>query len=219
LVLFEECRLEETREGRPVAGVLLAAGASSRMGSNKLFLSLDGESLVRRALRSAREAQLDPVVVVLGSEADRVRAELADPACAFVVNPDPARGIHTSLAAGIAALPPDAEAVVVLLADMPFVTGRMIGTLIETYRKSRAKIVTSEYGDAQAPPTLYGRGLFGELLAADRGCGKSVLARYAGEIERVHWSAAALADLDRPEDYERARAELEARKAECAPIS
>ncbi len=209
--------MDESQKRRPVAGVLLAAGASSRMGSNKLFLSLEGESLLRRALRSALEAKLHPVIVVVSPGADRVRAELSDRACSLVENPDPSRGMHTSLAAGIAALPTESAAAVVLLADMPLVTGRMIGALVERYRGGGAKLVISEYGGVQAPPTLYDRALFEELLGADRGCGKSVIARHAGEAERMRWPAAALADLDRPEDYERFRTELEARKTECAP--
>src|SRR5690242_19862228 len=88
-----------------VAGVVLAAGSSSRMGVNKLVLPLGGTTVLRRALTTAVDAGLDPVLVVLGHEPERARAELAGLPCTPVVNPDHARGINTSLRAGIRAVP------------------------------------------------------------------------------------------------------------------
>ena len=87
-----------------VAGVVLAAGLSTRMGRNKLLLEVGGEPVVGRAVRSARDAGLDPVLVVVGHEADRVRAAIADLPVTTVTNPEPARGIHTSLRVGFQAL-------------------------------------------------------------------------------------------------------------------
>jgi molybdenum cofactor cytidylyltransferase len=198
----------------PVAGVILAAGPSTRMGENKLLLRLDGETVLGRAVRHAIAAGLDPVIVVLGHEAERARGELAGLPCLPVLNPDYALGLNASARAGIAAVPARARAAVVLLADMPFVTDRMISTLVERYRDSDAPLVTSEYGDVQAPPTLYDRCLFAEIGAAEgEGCGKRVVRRHRGEAAAVGWPAAALTDLDRPEDYERVKAELQAGKA------
>jgi molybdenum cofactor cytidylyltransferase len=197
--------MQSDRAG-PVAGIVLAAGFSTRMGQNKLLLRLDGESILRRAVRRALSAGLDPVIVVLGHEAERGRDELAELAVHPVVNPDPSRGIRTSRQAGIAAVPAQACAAVLLLADMPFVTEEMIAALVRRYRESAAPLVISEYGGAQAPPTLYDRSLFPELLAAEGDEGaKRVIQRHAREAVAVAWPAAALADVDRPEDYERLR--------------
>jgi len=102
-----------------VAGILLAAGAATRMGQNKVLLELEGETLLRRSVRTARAAGLDPVLVVLGHEAERARGELHDSACRVVVNGEFARGINTSLDVGVRALPANCGAAVVLLADMP----------------------------------------------------------------------------------------------------
>ena len=110
-------------------------------------------------------------------------------------------------------------AAVVLLADMPFVTAPMIWTLVKRHAGSGRPLVLSEYGGVQAPPTLYARALFPELIAADSECGKKVVRRHAAEADIVEWPADALPDLDRPEDYERVRAALEAGKAACAPTS
>src|SRR6478672_3378025 len=86
---------------REVAAVLLAAGSSTRMGENKLLLSIEGQTVVARAARAAADAALAPTIVVLGHEAERVRAALDGLACQTVINPDHARGKGTSLQAGI----------------------------------------------------------------------------------------------------------------------
>ena len=203
-----------------VAGIVLAAGASTRMGRNKMLLPIGGEPLLRRAVRRAFEAGLDPVAVVVGHEADRAREALAGLACRIVPNPDHAQGQQTSVRAGVLAVEAESPAAVVLLAGMPFVTAGMVSELVRRHRESGAPLVLSDYEGVQAPPTLYARALFPELAAADaQGCSKRVIARHEGEAVRVTWPAAALADLDRPDDYERVAAQLPPEESECAPTS
>lgn len=190
----------------PVAGILLAAGTASRMGSNKLLFALEGESVLRRAARRALEGGLSPLLVVLGHEAERAAQELAGLGCRTVINPDYELGVNTSLKAGVAALPEDARAVVVMLADMPFVTPGMIAGLVARYRTSTAPLVISDYAGVNAPPMLYDRSLFGELMVmTGEGCGRQVVKRHRDEAEVLAWPEAALTDLDVPEDYERVR--------------
>ena len=197
------------RSGR-VAGVVLAAGTSSRMGRNKLFLPLGGISVLRRAVAAARGAGLDPVLVVLGHESDRALAELQGLPCTPVINEEYARGMNTSVRAGISAVPDDASGAVVMLADMPFVTAGMVRGLMERYRSSETPLVVSTYGDVLAPPILYGRALFPELRALDGdGCGKRVVKAHREEAVEVAWDPVALADLDVPEDVERVRTRME----------
>ena len=194
-----------------VAGIVLAAGASTRLGRNKLFLELEGESLLRRAVRRVSNAGLDPVVVVLGYEADRAREELAGLRCVPIVNADYVRGVNSSVRAGIMAVSP-ATAAVVVLADMPFVTTAMIATLVDRYRTSAAPLVISDYGGVNAPPMLYNRSLFDELMSMQgEGCGKQVVKRHRDEALTVSWPPEGLTDLDLPEDYERVKALVEAR--------
>ena len=197
------------RGALPVAGVVLAAGLSSRMGRNKLLFDLGGEPVVRRSVRAALAAGLDPILVVLGHDARAVRAALASLPCRFVVNPRYADGMNSSVCTGVSALPPDVPAAVVLLADMPFVDADMVATLVAQYRCGNARLVASEYGGVFAPPTLVDRSLFAELASeAGNGCGKRLRRRHADEAATVSWPATALADLDVPEDYERAKARL-----------
>lgn len=208
------------RRSGSVAGIVLAAGPSTRMGENKLLLLLDGETVLTRAVRRALAARLDPVIVVLGHEAERAVRALDGLSCRTVVNPDYARGMNSSARTGIAAVPEDAAAAVILLADMPFVTAEMIAATIERYRESDAPLVLSEYGGVQAPPTLYDRSLFAEIGSPEgEGCGKRVVRRHRDEAAALRWPAPALADLDRPEDYERIKAGIEAGRTACTATS
>jgi molybdenum cofactor cytidylyltransferase len=127
-----------------------------------------------------------------------------------VVNPEFARGMNTSVRAGIAAVPGDASGAVLMLADMPFVTAAMLRALVDRYRAAEAPLVISTYGEVLAPPILYGRALFGELRALDGdGCGKRVVKAHRSEAIELEWPASALADLDVPEDLERVRSRIE----------
>ena len=192
-----------------VAGVVLAAGSSIRMGRNKLFFELDGETLLRRVVRRAIGAGLDPIIVVVGHEGERARTELSGLSCTPVDNPDHAKGINRSLRTGISQVPERARAAVVMLADMPFVTSEMVAGLVARYRENTAPLVISAYGDVNAPPMLYDRALFPELQRMEgEGCGRQVVRRHRDEAVVLSWPTAALRDIDVPEDYERIKAEL-----------
>jgi molybdenum cofactor cytidylyltransferase len=194
-----------------VAGVVLAAGTSTRMGRNKLFMELEGEPLVRRVVGRAAKAGFDPLIVVLGHEAALVQEALQGIPYRPVVNPDYERGVNSSLRAGIgAAAETPARAAVVVLADMPFVTTDMIATLVAKYRESDAPLVISDYAGVNAPPMLYDRSLFGELAMSEgQGCGRQVVKRHRHEAVSASWPAEALTDLDAPEDYDRVKAAVE----------
>jgi molybdenum cofactor cytidylyltransferase len=166
-------------EGLRVAGVVLAAGASRRMGRNKMLLELEGEPLVRRAARRALEAGLSPVVVVLGHEAEQARAALAGLPVEFATNPDFQGPTSGSLHAGLARLAPDRVAA-----------------------GDAAPLIVSRYGDVTAPPLLFRRALFAELMAwTGEGCGKAVVQAHRHEARYVDRPGAVLADVDTPEDF------------------
>jgi molybdenum cofactor cytidylyltransferase len=196
-----------TEERLRVAAIVLAAGSSRRMGTNKLLLALEGEPLVRRSVRRCLAADFDRVVVVLGHESERVRAALDGLPCEIVENADHARGVGTSIRAGVGLVADAVDAAVVVLADMPYVTTDMLRTVVSWYRGTRPPIVVSEYGGVQAPPTLYDRALFANLLALpDDSGGKAVAQRLSELRVTVAFPADARRDLDASADYERARA-------------
>jgi molybdenum cofactor cytidylyltransferase len=197
--------------GDPVAGLVLAAGLSTRMGANKMLIELGGRSLVHRAVATALAAGLDPVLVVVGHERERVQEELMGLRCKPVFNPDYARGIHSSLKAGIEALPAETQAAVVLLGDMPLVRSEMVRALVDAFRRGSAPLAISLYGEVVAPPIVYARSLFPELREIDGdGCGKRVVKHHRAEALELRWPEETLTDLDSPEDVERVRARLEA---------
>ena len=189
-----------------MAGVVLAAGMSQRMGGNKLLLDLGGQPVVRWAVRRALDAGLAPVLVVFGYEADRVQNVLEGLAYEPVVNREYEQGIDRSVKIGIAHVPDDADAAVVMLADMPLVTAEMIAATVSRYRETGAPLVISEYDGVCAPPTLYDRSLFCEFAAADgrgEGCGKRIVKRHRDVAVALAFRGDAITDLDVPEDYAR----------------
>ena len=186
------------------AGVILAAGASRRMGRNKMLIELEGESLLRRAARRALAAGLSPVVVVLGHEAERATAELAGLGCEVTLNPDFTGPTSGSLHKGLECLEPEVQAAVVILADMVLVSDGMLAALVARAGETNAPLVVSRYGDVTAPPLLFSRALFGELMDwTGEGCGKAVVQRHRDEAQFVDWPASALTDVDTPEDFQR----------------
>ena len=196
-------------ESARVAGVLLAAGLSRRMGRNKLLIELGERSVVRRAAETAAAAGFFSLLVVVGHQRERVESELAGIACKPVFNPDSASGIHTSLRAGLAAVPESCEAAVVMLADMPLVSAAMLRELVERFRGGAAPLVISTYDGVSAPPILYSRALFPELCALEtEDSGRRLVHCHRAEALELAWPAEALTDLDLPEDLERVRALL-----------
>lgn len=191
---------------RGVAGLVLAAGLSSRMGRNKLLLEVARETLIRRVVRTVIEAGLDPVLVVVGHERELVESALQGLPCRFVANSDYREGLRTSLQTGlrhVASEAPEATAAVVVLGDMPFVDREMIEAILLRYRERHAPIVASRYGPVTAPPILYDGSLFPELLALEgKFCAKRVVRQHEAEAVMIDWPEARLRDVDVPEDYE-----------------
>lgn len=184
---------------------MLAAGSSSRLGSNKLLVPLDGETVVRRVARRAVDAGLSPVIVVTGFEAERVGAELEGLAVVPVTNREHALGMHASVRIGIGQVPADCDGLIIILADMPLVTSAMLTALVARFRGGLEPLVISRYGEVQAPPTLYSRALFSALGAAGEGCGRQVIRDHKHEAAELQWAPELLVDLDRAEDVARLR--------------
>lgn len=187
-----------------IAGIVLAAGASTRMSENKLLLELDDETLIERCVKRVLTAGLDPAIVVLGYQADLVRRRIDSLPIHVVVNDRYEMGMNSSLGIGVAELGDNVSAVCVVLADMPFVTAEMLREVVSRYRETGAPLVISRYGKINAPPTLFDHSLFAELQASDgEKMGKRLVERYRDAAEIVKWPEAALADVDEPDDYER----------------
>ncbi|HVJ53232.1 MAG TPA: molybdopterin-binding/glycosyltransferase family 2 protein [Aliidongia sp.] len=185
-----------------IAAIVLAAGQSSRMGRNKLLIEIDGASMVERAVDAALASAASPVIVVLGHQADSVRARLAGRKVVLVKNPDYAQGLSTSLKRGLAAVPDEADGIVVCLADMPGIGQRLIDRLIAAFNplEGREIIVPSRDGK-RGNPVLWGSRFLPELatVSGDTGA-KHLLGAYPEYlVEIVAEDDGVLTDLDTPE--------------------
>ena len=172
------------------------------MGRNKMLLDVDGVPMVRRTAMIASAARCAPVVLVVGHDAARVRDAVDGIPCEFVVNADFTGPTSTSLHAGLLALDDTVDATIVLLADMVRVSALMVRALIDSACNTDAPLAVSRYGDVLAPPLLFRRALWPELLAwHGEGCGKAVVKAHQHEAMMHDWPAHALRDIDTPDDY------------------
>ncbi|HEY4218046.1 MAG TPA: nucleotidyltransferase family protein [Gemmatimonadaceae bacterium] len=183
-----------------IAGLLLAAGGARRFGSQKLLAQLDGQPLVRHAA-NVLISTTDRVTVVVGNDARQVQSTLNDLDADVVDNAEWATGLASSLRCGIAALPVEAEAVVVALGDQPRVDAIVIREVIARWRAGGRAIVATRYAGVQGHPVLFDRAVFDELLAleGDRGA-KSVIERIPERVEYVDVHVPAPRDVDTPDD-------------------
>lgn len=189
--------------------VVLAAGASKRLGTPKQLLSWHGEPLVRRAARAATEAGLWPVVVVLGARADEVRAALAGLPVATVANPGFASGIGGSIKVGLHRLrvcSPEVKGVIFVACDQPLVQPAHLAALAAAAQAGGKPIAASAYGGALGIPAFFDASVFPELLKLHGDAGaRGVIAREAARVASVPLPGGEL-DVDTPEDWKRALA-------------
>ncbi|MBC8339802.1 MAG: nucleotidyltransferase family protein [Rhodospirillales bacterium] len=187
-----------------VCAVVLAAGASRRMGDeNKLLANVHGRPIIRSAVTAALEAGAGPVVVVTGFEGGRVRAVLSGLDVGFADNPDYPEGLSTSLKAGIEAVPQDCTGAVIVLGDMPRVSAAIIDKLVDRFETGGGEtICVPVHGGRRGNPVLWPRRFFADLAAVqgDRG-GRDLLQRLSGHIETVEVDTPEIFfDVDTPDD-------------------
>jgi molybdenum cofactor cytidylyltransferase len=183
-----------------IAGILLAAGLSSRFGRQKLLEAWRGEPLVRSAARRLLDAGLSPLLVVVSEEPqfDNVLDGLP---VLVVENPAPQQGISRSIGIGLRALPAESAAALIAVADQPYVTADALAELIRAFKPGG--IVVPRYGDHRGNPAIFDRRFFAELLAleGDHG-GQAVVSAHPEAVVEVNLAAGMGADIDRPEDWQ-----------------
>jgi molybdenum cofactor cytidylyltransferase len=193
--------------------VVLAAGRSTRMGGpNKLLAEIAHRPLVRIAAEEALKSRAKPVIVVAGHQRVEVEKVLAGLPISVVHNPDFADGLGTSLKAGIAAVPADADGAIVLLGDMPQVDAALIDRLIGVFDPDRgALVVVPTFEGKRGNPVLWSRRFFPDLMAVEGDVGaRHVIGRYGEAVVEVPVAGkAALVDVDTPEALIGVRAEIE----------
>ena len=187
-----------------VAGIVLAAGGSSRLGQPKQLVEFRGRPLVWHAVRVGLEAGLSPLVVVIGAAGERVRRALEGESVRVIDNPDWKAGQSSSVQAGLSPVESGVEAAIFLLADMPLMDSELVRQVVRIHRTSLAPLVAPRVAGRRANPVLFDRVTFPELhrLEGDQG-GRSLFDRY--EPAWVEWGESAMLDLDTPNDLQRLR--------------
>jgi molybdenum cofactor cytidylyltransferase len=190
----------------PIAAIILAAGGSSRLnGQPKPLVEFQGEMLVRRAVRTAIQAELSPVVVVTGYKSEKVIPTLASMNVDAIENLDWANGQSTSIRAGIQQLRNRCGAAIFMLVDQPFVSVELLEALIKQYQTTFAPIIAPMMDDKRSNPVLFDRVTFDELskLEGDTG-GRAILGHF--DHAWLPWlDKRILMDIDTAEDLERCK--------------
>jgi molybdenum cofactor cytidylyltransferase len=191
-----------------ISAIVLAAGASSRMGQAKAALPIGhtGETVVSRVVRTLLEGGAPHVVVVAGAHIDAVRAAMPphESRARVIEHPGWEQGQLSSLLAGLAAIDdPLLEAALVTLVDVPLVRPSTVAEVIAAWRRTRAPIARPADGERHGHPVMFDRSIFADLRAADPNTGaKAVFAIHRDRIVNVEVKdAGAFEDIDTPADY------------------
>ncbi|MEH1913228.1 nucleotidyltransferase family protein [Nostoc sp.] len=192
-------------EKSTIAIMILAAGASTRMGTPKQLLLYQGRSFLKCITEIAIASVCQPVVVVLGANAEQIHPHIKQLPVRVVKNSDWACGMSTSIKSGIELLnnlPQKIEAVVITLCDQPFVSPQIINQLVDTYYSTKKPIIACEYGNTLGVPALFSQTFFSELATLKETSGaKKVINNNLNEVFSIPFPLGDI-DIDTPKDYE-----------------
>ncbi len=186
--------------GENIAIVVLAAGASTRLGQPKQLLRLGEKTLLAQICETALSVENQQVSVVLGAHCEAIKPAIEHLPVQIFTNEKWSEGMGGSIACGMAHLPENTDAVLLLLCDQPFVTPVFLENLVEKWQHSPASIVASAYGGSFGPPALFDQKLFPELarLEGQKGA-KKLMEKYRAQLELVDFPEGEK-DVDTPED-------------------
>jgi molybdenum cofactor cytidylyltransferase len=185
-----------------ISAVVLAAGASRRMGRPKPLVKLRGRTILQHVVANLRASQVDEIVVVLGYRAEEILPTLEGEGCRVVVNPDYDQGMSSSLRQGLGAVHHQAQAVLIILGDQPYISSGIIDLLLGEYDQGRHEIVVPTCGGQRGHPVIFSRKYWPELLSLEGDVGgREILHRHGSEVWPVEvGDPGILRDIDRPGD-------------------
>jgi molybdenum cofactor cytidylyltransferase len=188
-----------------IAAVILAAGRSRRMGTQKLLLPYGGSTVIGHVAREVLRGPVDRVVVVAGQDAGAIAQALAERPLEMVHNPDPEGDMLSSVRCGLRALPTDTEGVLVVLGDQPAITADLVARLVTAFRTGDRGIVVPVHDGRRGHPLVFSARYAEELLSShgDTGLRGLLQAHPEDVLELVVDDASVLSDMDVPADYRR----------------
>ncbi len=183
--------------------IILAAGASTRLGQPKQLVQMGGTTLLESTCRTALSIDNQGVTVVLGAHCEAIKPTIQHLPVRTVINENWESGMGSTIACGVASLPQDAEAVLLLLCDQPFVSTKLLTDLVEKWRHNPGHIIAAAYGGSFGPPAVFGREYFGGLasLQGQQGA-KKLMESQRDKLLLVDFPEGSL-DIDTPDDLHR----------------
>ena len=181
-----------------VAAIVLAAGGSTRMGRPKQLIQMDGEPLLRRTARMVLEVGCDPVVVVLGVDADKIEPCLSGLPVLKLINRDCWQGLSTSIRAGLDGVPPRSSGILILVCDQPGITPELLQLMLGGHHSHPRRIIACAYENTLGVPCLFPRSRFKALrgLEGDQGAKALIRAQTCVVVPFPEGEV----DLDTPKD-------------------
>jgi molybdenum cofactor cytidylyltransferase len=191
-----------------IGAIVLAAGRSRRMGTQKLLLPWAGQTVIGHIVDQVLAAGVNQVWVVVGADREAVSKALENRLVKLVTNPDPDAEMLSSVRCGLRALSPECEAAMIVLGDQPGILTSLISTLIAKFQQTKGGIITPIHNEKGGHPLIISSQYFHEVLHCFEGIGLAgLLAAHAEAVHQVQQSdAAVLLDIDYPQDYEQALA-------------
>ena len=185
--------------------VILAAGASTRLGKPKQLLQYRGRTLLGHAINEATNSNADAVVVIFGKDADLFKKEIDEKKIRVAINSSWEEGMASSVRLGLDTLlndKPYIDAVIFMVCDQPHISSSILNELIKTQQKTTKQIVTCNYGDSLGPPALFHKKYFKELmkLSGDAGARK-IIQQNMNDVATILFPEGKI-DIDTEEDYE-----------------
>jgi molybdenum cofactor cytidylyltransferase len=180
--------------------IVLAAGASTRFGSPKQLVRVEGRPILHTAVARAVEVAGQAVTVVLGANAAELAPLLRHTPASIIINRDWSEGMGSSIRAGVSRLPSSCDGALLMLADQPAVTADDLRRLVESWRRQPDYIVAAFYEATTGVPAIFPRSMFSALseLRGDQGA-RALIHRNRDRVVRVPVASAAI-DIDTPED-------------------
>lgn len=201
-------KLPSVDRARPVAAIVLAAGKARRFGAQKLLAPYGASTVVRTVVDTVITSGVDYLVVVGGPGSEAVRAsvggaQVAGAPVVWAENPEPDRGLSSSVATGVAALPPNVGAVLVVLGDQPTVSTEVIGRVTKAWREGAGPVVAPRYRGLRGNPVLFDAAMFSALgaLVGEHGA-RDLIAADPSRVVMVDVAEPPPMDIDTPSDYD-----------------